>query len=201
MGRYTFLVPGATGYPSSKKMELLVHASLHETQPSDRADMANVTFNSALRGLRGLLRHMKDSRDASSAIPTSSRMRSASQTQQRLREAAAYARRAAKVQPVYAELAEGTMRSAYDIALSDWFNPPVIHRILVRGRKILVEASDNVMVAKVEVAIFDEQGEIVEQGQGVRGQGDWWEYATGCSGKSIVVAAYDLAGNVTKSGV
>ena len=46
--------------------------------------------------------------------------------QRRFKEAAAYARDAAKTQPVYAELAKGTVKNAYNIALSDWFNPPVV---------------------------------------------------------------------------
>jgi hypothetical protein len=58
--------------------------------------------------------------------------------QERFRKATFYARQAAKEQPIYAELADQMpMKTAYNIALSDWFNPPVIHRIERReGRTI-----------------------------------------------------------------
>ncbi len=117
---------------------------------------------------------------------------------QRFQEASAYARRAAHMHPVYTELAKAMKLSPYNIALSDRMNPPVIHRILYRNDRIFVEASDNVMVAKVEIMILDEQGEILEQGEAVRVQGDWWEYLPECTGKNITAAAWDLAGNVTK---
>jgi hypothetical protein len=55
--------------------------------------------------------------------------------------AAAYAGEAAKTQSIYAELAKDTTKYAYNWALSDWFNPPVIQRIerhegLIRVRAI-----------------------------------------------------------------
>jgi hypothetical protein len=74
--------------------------------------------------------------------------------QQRFREAASYARGAAKVHPVYAEISKGTMKTAYNFALSDWFNPPVIHEVQRMENKILVQASDNVMVTKVQVTVL-----------------------------------------------
>jgi hypothetical protein len=118
---------------------------------------------------------------------------------QRFQEASAYARHAAHAHPVYTELAKAMKLTPYNIALSDRMNPPVIHRILYRNDRIFVEASDNVMVAKVEIMILDEQGEIVEQGEAVRVQGDWWEYLPDRAGKKITAAAWDLAANVTKA--
>ena len=117
---------------------------------------------------------------------------------QPFQEASAYARRAAHAQPVYIELAKAMKLTPYNIALSDRMNPPVIHRILYRNDRIFVEASDNVMVAKLEIMIWDEQGEIVEQGEVVRVQGDWWEYLPECTARKISAAAWDLAGNVTR---
>jgi hypothetical protein len=116
---------------------------------------------------------------------------------QRFQEASAYARQAAH--PVYTELAKAMKLTPYNIALSDRMNPPVIHRILYRNDRIFVEASDNVIVAKVEIMILDEQGDIVEQGEAVRVHGDWWEYLPESSGKKIAAAAWDLAANVTKA--
>ena len=54
--------------------------------------------------------------------------------------------------------------------------PPVIHQIqlLRTDRRILVQAIDNVMVTKVEVMVLDPEraGVVVEQGAGIRGEGD-----------------------------
>ena len=110
----------------------------------------------------------------------------------------AYARQAAQVQLVYAEQARKTMKNAYNIALSDWFHPPVIHWVERRGETIPVEASDDVMVARVQVTIMDEQGGMVERGEGIRGDGDWWEYASHSEGQ-VVAEAWDLAGNHIES--
>jgi hypothetical protein len=54
------------------------------------------------------------------------------------------------------------------------------------------------MVAGVQVIILDEQGKVVEKGEGIRGEGDWWEYVPTAEGK-VVVEARDLAGNVVKA--
>jgi hypothetical protein len=39
----------------------------------------------------------------------------------------------------------------------------------------------------------------VEKGNGIKGEGDWWEYLCKLAGKTITAAAWDLAGNVTKA--
>jgi hypothetical protein len=51
------------------------------------------------------------------------------------------------------------------------------------------------MVAGMQMMVLDEQGNVVEQGEGIKGQGDWWEYTPAAEGK-LVVKARDLAGNV-----
>ena len=114
--------------------------------------------------------------------------------QKRFKEAAAYAREAAKTHPIYAQLAVGTVKSPYNWALSDWFNPPVIHAIERMGNLIRVEASDNVMVTKVRVTILDAEGRVLEQGQAVQAEGNWWEYVSSKEGKAAA-EAWDLAGN------
>jgi len=57
-------------------------------------------------------------------------------------------------------LAAGTIKSPYNWALSDWFNPPVIHTIERKDKFIRVEASYNVMVAKVRITILDAERRI-----------------------------------------
>ena len=119
------------------------------------------------------------------------------QHQRRFQEAVAYAREAAKTQPIYAELAKGTIKSAYNFALSDWFNPPVIDAIERRDGRIRVQASDNVMVTRVQVTVLDEKGKVLEKGNAVKADGNWWEYVTNANGK-VIAEAWDLAGNMER---
>jgi len=167
--------------------------------------MAKVKQNVVIQGISGTLgkqlvfRHMKDgSTIISMKQDFSKRVFSQGQlTQQsRLKEAAAYARPAAKTNPIYAKLAEGTTKNAYNIAISDWFNPPVIHEVQRQGEHIQVNATDNVLVAKVVITILDEQGKVLEQGEAVLQSGHSWVYTASAEGK-ITVEAWDLAGNVT----
>lgn len=118
--------------------------------------------------------------------------------QERFQKAASYARFAAKKQPIYAELAKGTKKSAYNLARSDWFNPPVIHEVRYGASQILVQASDIVMVTKVVITILNEQGKLLEAGQATRKEEDWWEYRPTIPGKILTVEAWDLAGNVIR---
>jgi hypothetical protein len=117
--------------------------------------------------------------------------------QSRFRQAVWYARRAAKSEPIYAQLAAGTVLSPYNIALADWWHAPVIHCVERQGAVIRVQASDDVMVVGVRVMVLDEEGKIREKGEGIRGEGDWWEYTPAAEGK-VVVEARDLAGNTVK---
>ena len=107
----------------------------------------------------------------------------------------AYAREAAKSQPIYGDRAAGTIKSAYNFALSDWFNPPVIHTVERVGVYIRVQASDNVMVVKVQVTVLDGEGKVVEKKEAVQMEKDWWEVELVTEGK-ILAEAWDLAGNV-----
>src|SRR5687768_18524197 len=100
--------------------------------------MAKVTAKELIAALNGkigglVFRHMPDGSIVVSRAPSYGRRRKYSKGQKdhqsRFKEAALYARYAAKVQPIYAELAEGTVKSAYNFALSDWFHPPIIHQI------------------------------------------------------------------------
>ena len=54
------------------------------------------------------------------------------------------------------------------------------------------------MVASVQVMILDEEGKVMEKGEGIRGKGDWWAYLPTADGK-VVVEARDLPGNAVKS--
>ena len=164
--------------------------------------MAKVKNNALVEGISGsvggmVFRQLPNGETWVSGKPDFSR-RKFSQGQKshqsRFQEAAAYARMATKTHPIYAQLAVGTVNSPYNWALSDWFNPPVIHSIKRTGNLIRVEASDNVMVAKVRVTILDAEGKVLEQGEAVQADDDWWEYVSSKEGK-VMAEAWDLAGN------
>ena len=168
--------------------------------------MAKVRKNMAVQGISGSIgnvvyRQMPSGETWVSSKPDfSGRKFSQGQVshQSRFQEAAAYARKAAKTYPIYAQLAAGTVKSPYNWALSDWFNPPVIHGIEQKGKLIRVQASDNVMVAKVQVTILDPDGKTLEQGQAAQAEGNWWRYVSSKEGQ-VVAEAWDLAGNGVRS--
>ena len=166
--------------------------------------MAKVRNNAIVQGLSGsignlVFRQMADGSTRVCKKPDfSNRVFSREQKshQKRFKQAAAYAREAAKTQPIYAELAEGTTKNAYNLALSDWFHPPVIHHIERKQGSIRAQASDNVLVTEVWVKIVGSEGTPLDEGQATQVSPDWWEYPSGAEG-AVEVMARDLAGNRT----
>lgn len=165
--------------------------------------MAEVVDNVIVEGLSGklgnqiVIRRLRDGRTIVCKRADFSR-RKLSEAQKehhkRVRQASAYAKPASLSNPLYAQLAEGTMKNAYNVAMGDWFNPPVIHRLGRYGAAVRIWATDDVQVAGVSVSVLDENGEVLEQGEAVQGRGDWWEYSPSAAGK-VVVEARDLPGN------
>jgi hypothetical protein len=156
-------------------------------------------LNSRMRGL--IYRQMPDGTTVVSRSPDYSGIkftRGSGDHPQRLQGAARYARWAAQAQPIYAELAKGMKKTAYNLARSDWFHPPVIHEVSFGENKIRVQASDNVMVTKVVITVLNEHGKLLEAGEAIRREGDWWEYVSRLPGQTFTVEAWDLAGNVTR---
>ena len=168
--------------------------------------MAKVKDNIFVRGLSGslgdfVIRHMADGSTRVCKKPDfSSRKFSQGQKdhQSRFRQAAGYARDAAKMYPIYEELAQGTTKNAYNWALSDWFTPPVIQCIERGDRRIRVQARDNVMVTKVQVRIVNPEGEVLEAGEASQLDAMWWEYVSDTQG-TVEAVAWDLAENKTKA--
>ena len=169
--------------------------------------MAKVKKNPIVRGISGkignlVFRQMPGGETYVSGVPNFDKRKFSKgqkDHQSRFKMAVAYAREAAKTQPIYAKLAEGTGMSAYNFALSDWFNPPVIHTVERVDGKVRVQASDNVMVVKVVVSILDEERKVLEKKEAVQADGDWWEVELAADGK-VVAEAWDLAGNVGGKG-
>jgi hypothetical protein len=164
--------------------------------------MAKVYKNLAMEGLSGglgnlVIRHMRDGSTRVCTRPDFSRRvfsQGQKDHQSRFKLAVAYAREAAKTQPIYAELAQWTTKTAYNWALSDWFNPPVIHRVERKDGKIRILASDNVIVAKVQVKILDTDGKTLEEGVAIQVDSGWWEYSSSVDGR-VEATTWDLAGN------
>lgn len=166
--------------------------------------MAKAKKNVVIRGLQGkigglVFREMPDGSTRVSAAPDFSR-REFSEGQEahqtRFREASAYAKNASKREPIYAEIASGTVKSPYNIALSDWFHPPVIHEVVRKDGLVRIRASDNVKVASVRVSVLDESGRVSERREAREVDERWWECAY--NAERIRVEARDLAGNVTR---
>lgn len=130
------------------------------------AIMAKVKNNKFTTGLSGkfgniVFRQMKDGTTVVAAAPDfTDREFSEAQlaTQSRFQQASAYARVAARENPLYAQLAAGTSKNAYNLALSDWYHSPDIQQVTMQEGRIHVEATDNVLVSNVRLSISDEQG-------------------------------------------
>jgi hypothetical protein len=168
--------------------------------------MAKAKTNAIIEGLSGSLgkdlyaRTTKDGRTIISHKPDfSNRQFSEAQLNQqsRTKQAADYAKVAAKENPIYAQKAAGTSKNAYNIAFRDWQKPPVIRRIEWNAGQVRVSANDDVMVTGVTVTILDEAGQRLEQGEAELWMGIWWDYTAANRGQ-IQVEARDLAGNVTQ---
>ena len=121
----------------------------------------------------------------------------------RFRQAATYARAAARSQPAYAQQAALTpLRNAYNLALADWFHPPVIHTLERLVGRIFVRASDDFLVAGLTVTVFAPAGDLLETGQARSLDGCLWEYAPAAPlepGCRILAEARDLPGNLASA--
>lgn len=168
--------------------------------------MAKVRKNIIIEGISGKLggqlvfRNLKDGRTIVATVPDfSNRVLSTDQKahHSKVKAAAAYAKIAQFSEPLYAQLKEGTTLNAYNIAFGDYFRPPVIHEIKREGSHMRIHATDNVLVTGVAVTVLGSDGNVLEKGEAIKGDADWWVYAPQATGK-ILAEARDLAGNVTK---
>jgi hypothetical protein len=165
--------------------------------------MAKVNLSKYIKSLRGkvgdfVFRHMPDGSTVVSIIPKKKRKSSKAQKAYRhgtFTDRTQWAKMAQHEYPIYAQLAaERPMITAYNLAIKDIAHPPVIHRILRKEGRILVNASDEIMVAGVKVTVHDEQGKLLEVGDAVQQGKDWWEYIPKVEGR-ISASAWDIPGN------
>jgi hypothetical protein len=177
--------------------------------------MTKVLFHGSIEGFRGqigglIFRRLPDGTTVVTQAPSkkdkrqkkrAKEKRSAHQKahNKRFTNSSAYARWASRKNPIYAELAAADpMRNAYNFAISDWFHPPEIHRVERRGKHIRIEATDNILVARVQVTILDEDGKVLEKGEATRTRGNWWRFTPQTVGKTIVAEAWDLPRNAAR---
>jgi len=177
--------------------------------------MAKVRNNIVTKGLSGLLgdqivfRNDKTGRTIVAMRPTfnGERVFNASQLahQDAFRQAIAFAK-TAKNNPVYVAKAEGTVKSAYNLAVADWFTQPEVLDIDASGwtgligETIRIKADDTTHVSRVHLLLDNAQGTIFEQSDLVRSDGMWWIYTTTTQvpmspAPRLVGTAYDLPGN------
>jgi hypothetical protein len=172
--------------------------------------MAKLRKNAVISGLSGKIgkdHYARQTRDGKTIIcqnpDFSNRQFSEAQlnVQSGMKAASAYARVASRNNPIYAELArkkaKKKVKNAYNVAVGDWFNAPVIHRIEWDHGHIRVLANDDVMVTRVTVTLLGEQGQRLEQADARLNSGVWWEYQAANNGL-VRVEAWDLASNVTR---
>ena len=178
--------------------------------------MARVSNNIFVRGLSGSLGNQfiiktdKGGRTIVSAKPhfPDNREFSAAQLahQQAFREAVAYANMA-KGEEIYKIKANGGPKSAYNVALGDYFNPPQILEIDLsgwtngEGGTTRVRAQDDVKVQGVKVTISDETGTLLKEGEASEVGALWWEYSTAQAAVDnlrVTASAKDLPGHVTE---
>lgn len=135
----------------------------------------------------------------------------------RLREATKYARQQMAVtasQKLYATGITDKLRSAYVVAMNDYFHAPHVHAIDTEGYRgrigdvITVKASDDFMVTKVKVKILDPAGVLIEEGDAGPddSQVNLWAYPATVAnptlaGTTIRAIAYDRPGNTGKAEV
>jgi hypothetical protein len=131
------------------------------------------------------------------------------ENQNKFKEAAKYAVMAladGEMAETYREEAKHCGTSARSVAVRDFLNAPQVEDIDLRaydgraGRKILVRASDDVGVTRVDVTIADEQGTILEQGAAELIAGKIWKYVSTVSvpaGTTVSVgaSAFDRPGH------
>ena len=161
---------------------------------------------------RWVIRHGKAGRPILSRKPVFAEDREFTPAQKeqhgRFREAALFAKSAIGKEVIYTVMAAGTARTAFNVAIADWFHPPEIEMIDLSGwtgcpgESIRIRALDDVMVRRVTVIIADGEDRVIEQGEAAQEEDDsWWVYTTtkAATGSSRVIAmAEDLPGHVTQ---
>ncbi|WP_343700601.1 hypothetical protein [Chitinophaga sp.] len=89
-------------------------------------------------------------------------------------------------------------QSAHNRAFRDAFNAPRVTQLHIENGMLKIRAVDDFRVVKVMVKVLNEYGFEEETGEAALSSGNvWWGYRLrgDVAGKTVLVAAYDLAGN------
>jgi len=183
--------------------------------------MAKVAKNLVLHGASGsvgdqLVIRQRKGQTVLSAMPTVDPDRQPTEAQKaqraRFQEAIFYGKSQMAVPESKAEYgakAKGTPRTAFNVAVGDFFNAPDIDEVDLThykgalGDTIRVRATDDFRVTQVQVSIVNADGSVVEEGNAVQQANgiDWLYTATvaneSLAGDKIVVRASDKPGNIT----
>lgn len=114
---------------------------------------------------------------------------------------------AKKNEEIYKTLSSGSEKSAYNIAMADWFSVPEVHAMDLSGwnggagEPIRVQALEEVHVKHVLIRISDGNGELLEEGLAAETtEKHWYEFASTGSYTGVLTVtatAVDLPGNMT----
>ena len=127
--------------------------------------------------------------------------------QRKFREGSRYARQAIQDPAVRAAYEQRSKdgQTAYNVAMADYLNLPDIAELDLagytggRGQRVVIQAIDDHLVADVQVAIYNQAGNLVEQGAAeLADNGIDWVYTTQkangqAKGSKLVVRASDFA--------
>ena len=180
--------------------------------------MARVNYNVVTHGISGKIGDLLQFRQRNGktiVAKIAARSGRVTPDQQQVREkfrlAAIYAGSALK-NPVMRELYESRAtagQSAYNLAIRDYFNAPLINSVDLGsytgeiGSMITVVATDDTRLVDVRVQVFDNTGSLVEAGSAIRvGDQDSWIYTATVfhnspAGGKVVVEVQDTPGNIT----
>lgn len=86
-------------------------------------------------------------------------------------------------------------RSAYNEAISDAMHAPEIKELQLCERNIYIRATDNFEVVQVRVQLYDDTGELLEEGLAAGGSEAWHYHIRTTIAARIVITAFDAAAN------
>jgi hypothetical protein len=128
--------------------------------------------------------------------------------QARFKDASTYGKMALanpELRKRYEQKAVETGKPILSLMIADFLHPPTVHLIDLTdyegapGGEILTHAKDDFEVAKVTIAILDQSGTAIEQGDATYASGDIWVYSSTATatGEALTVeaTAYDRPGH------
>lgn len=175
--------------------------------------MAKIKNNLFLKGVSGTLggqltyrQYGEDMIVSAKPVMDPNRQPTEEQTKHRSKfsDAASYATEALESEELKAEYRKAAPKgkSAYNMAVSDYFNAPVVKKISLADNVVSVLAKDDFRVASLKVSILSAGGEVLEEGEATPNSvnREKWTYTTALTaevlaGTTLRAVAKDLPGN------